>query len=398
MRTSLLLCLLLSASHGVLAQVAAPVLAIGTRHVLPSTVLAEDREVLVYVPESYTDSSFSVASYPVLYVLDGDAHFHSATGLLRFLSEAVNGVVAVPEHIVVAIPNTDRMRDLTPSQSVIDYFDVPNPRYEASGGGDAFLDFLERELVPFIDTAYRTLPYRTFVGHSLGGLEVLHAFVHREGLFQAHIAIDPSLWWDNGRLVNELETKVASGWNPRGIVYVSNAGIPLLVDGVDRMQLRAGQFVAAVEHLEGPQFRIRHEVFPNEYHASVALLSLYQGLYHVFDGYRLIETDFMAGPEHVQRRMAAFRRRSDLSLAVNPETIEWSARWMISVDRLRETGLGLLELNVAQFPDSPRTHRSLASGLLTVGDTTRAIAHLRRALELKEDPRSRQLIDSLLKE
>lgn len=51
----------------------------------------------------------------MLYLLDGDAHFHSVTGLIQIVGTGVNGTFVVPEMIVVAIANTDRTRDMTPT-------------------------------------------------------------------------------------------------------------------------------------------------------------------------------------------------------------------------------------------------------------------------------------------
>src|SRR5258708_8957230 len=99
---------------------------IGTRDSIWSPTLTEYRTFQVYTPPSYRDTTYLPQKYPVLCLLDGDAHFHSVTGLIQILGTGVNGTVVVPEMIVVAIPNTDRTRDLTPTH--IDYsgeFSVP---------------------------------------------------------------------------------------------------------------------------------------------------------------------------------------------------------------------------------------------------------------------------------
>ncbi len=79
------------------------------------------------------------------------------TGIIeQFASRVGNG--DLPEMIVVGVPNTDRMRDLTPT-----------PVAGKFGGGDNFLDFIELELIPYIEERYPVSSHRTFVGHSLGG-------------------------------------------------------------------------------------------------------------------------------------------------------------------------------------------------------------------------------------
>ena len=78
----------------------------------------------------------------------------------------------MPEVIVVGVTNTDRTRDLSPSR---------DPNFPTSGGADRFLDFFEKELVPFVESGYRTAPFRIFAGHSAGGLFALHAMRARPG-------------------------------------------------------------------------------------------------------------------------------------------------------------------------------------------------------------------------
>ena len=81
---------------------------IGTIDSLQSNILGEQRKVWVYVPDGANQK------YPVVYLLDGDAHFYSVVGMIQQLS-SVNGNTMCPKMIVVGIPNTDRTRDLTPT-------------------------------------------------------------------------------------------------------------------------------------------------------------------------------------------------------------------------------------------------------------------------------------------
>lgn len=129
---------------------------------LKSTVLGEDRVILVRLPQSYEAGN---QRYPVLYLLDGDAHIAHTSATADFLAR--NGRMS--ELIVVGIPNTDRTRDLSPTK-VSTPGATGAPQFPTSGGGDNFLKFLETELIPEIDKTYRTHPYRILAGHSLGGL------------------------------------------------------------------------------------------------------------------------------------------------------------------------------------------------------------------------------------
>src|ERR1044072_6864887 len=156
---------------------------------IKSTVLGEDRIVLVRTPEGYETNK---VSYPVLYMTDGDGHMGHTASTIEFLTR--NG--RLPDLIVVGVTNTDRTRDLTPVKST-----NKNPagelQFPTSGGADNFLKFFETELVPEIEKQYRVQPYRIFAGHSLGGLFAIHAMMTKPGLFNSYVAVSPSLQWEN---------------------------------------------------------------------------------------------------------------------------------------------------------------------------------------------------------
>ena len=174
---------------------------IGTIDSLFSKTLNEQRKIWVYSPHDATHSPST--KYPVLYLLDGDAHFSSVVGMIQQLS-TVNGNTICPEMIVVGIPNTDRFRDLTPTSVNKLFGNIVEAR--TSGGGENFTKFISDELIPYIDSHYPTTSYRTMIGHSLGGLMSINTLIHHTDLFSNYLAIDPSMWWDGRKLYKESVT------------------------------------------------------------------------------------------------------------------------------------------------------------------------------------------------
>jgi predicted alpha/beta superfamily hydrolase len=86
-----------------------------------------------------------------------------------------------------------RVRDFTPTRT---------SQTVNSRGAGAFLDFLEHELIPFVDRTYRTIPSdRGLLGHSLGGLFAIYILEQRPAPFQRIVAASPKLGWDNRLLV-----------------------------------------------------------------------------------------------------------------------------------------------------------------------------------------------------
>ena len=107
---------------------------IGKKEIISSKILNENRKIWIYTPNITSQSVSPDKRYPVLYLLDGDAHFFSTVGIIQQLSQA-NGNSLLPEMIVVAIENTNRFRDFGPSADL----NKTNP----------FIDFLSSELIPF---------------------------------------------------------------------------------------------------------------------------------------------------------------------------------------------------------------------------------------------------------
>ena len=132
-----------------------PALTVGTIDTLWSPTLKERRPYLVYTPPAYGAPTRVPRAYPVLYLLDGDVHFHSVTGVLQMLSTGVGGTYAIPEMIVIAIPVANRRRDLTPTRVTKDPYGNPlPPGWDITGGNPNFLQFLKSELIPHVDSAY----------------------------------------------------------------------------------------------------------------------------------------------------------------------------------------------------------------------------------------------------
>jgi Predicted hydrolase of the alpha/beta superfamily len=66
-----------------------------------------------------------------------------------------------------------------------------------SGGAPQFLELLEKEIVPSVEKAYRTIPTpenRSLAGYSLAGLFALYA-LYNSRLFQRIACISGSLWY-----------------------------------------------------------------------------------------------------------------------------------------------------------------------------------------------------------
>lgn len=161
---------------------------VGVRDSIHSTIINEDRKFIVSLPKDYqTDKK----SYPVLYVLDGNE-----TGLLDAI--VVTRKLRA-EMIIVAIPNTDRDRDMMP---------LSTPTYEVKKpGATKFLSFIGNELIPHIEKNYRSNGKRTIRGTSLSGLFVMYAFLEKPELFDNYIGNSAGWYADMDTFFSALADK-----------------------------------------------------------------------------------------------------------------------------------------------------------------------------------------------
>lgn len=266
----------------VVAQASSDVV-IGQRLSMHSKILKEDRRYMVYLPQSYYTTDAAERRYPVVYLLDGGAHFNATTGIIHHLSSYTSAVRRIPEMIVVALPNTRRTRDLTPTHT------TSGPYSEGSGGSEAFLRFISDELIPHIDSKYRTSPERTLAGHSLGGLFALCVFLEQPELFRNYIAIDPSLWWDNQLLVRRIAERPIRKLSTPASIFIAQANSPEseYSDLSLKTQHETGiqRFRTLLEQQQIALLRVRYAFFEDETHLSVPLMAIYRGLLFANEGY-----------------------------------------------------------------------------------------------------------------
>lgn len=177
---------------------------LGMKYTIRSEVLGDDRSFIVSLPEGYESTKLS---YPVLYILDAEYFCYPALGALRFLSECgynTNG--PVPQMILVAVLDDDRNRDFTPTHAPIQ-----GPlRFPTSGRAAEYLEHMEKELKPFIDTNFRTTG-SILSGWSLGGLFTFFTFLEKPDLFAAYVAVSPSLWWNGQELLSWADERIQEG-------------------------------------------------------------------------------------------------------------------------------------------------------------------------------------------
>ena len=251
-----------------------------TQFTIRSEILNEARVVFVYVPDTYESEAARQKRYPVLYLLDGRAYFEVTIGIAHHLGSWNAAVQCIPDLIVVAIQNTKRPRDMTPTHM------AEGPYSSGSGGAAAFRSFLKSELMPAVDKQFRTTGERVLVGHSLAGLFVLDTLLEEPHLFEAYIASDPSLWWDDNLLARKLSARSGTPLGTSVRLYMAQANTPDSMPGEhDAHKAGITAFRRALETAKSP-IQYSYHYFEDENHFSVPLQAIYRGLLFAYEGYK----------------------------------------------------------------------------------------------------------------
>lgn len=374
----------------VIAQKADNRIVIGTIDTIQSKILNETRTLLIHVPKGGEDERF-----PVLYILDGESHFYSAVGIVKQMA----GVI--PDMIVVGVTNTVRDRDLTPTAV---------KGKDPSGGGENFMAFIEKELIPYVDSRYPAAPYRVFSGHSLGGLMVMDAFFNHTNLFNAYIAIDPSLWWDNQHWIKKYKDELPNrNFNNKSLFVAIANNIPVGLDTVSVMNDRSEMsliprallpFVADLRKAHPTGLRWTSKFYPNERHGTVELNAEYDALRYLFDYYQFRTSQFDGHPELNPDSVltAHFKNISaHFGYPVSPsEEVVNSLAYGIWSTNTRQA-FQLFKRNTEEHPQSANAFDSLGDYYAGTGQKQKAIAAYTQSLKLQETVDTRRKLEELKK-
>ncbi|MFL5740187.1 MAG: alpha/beta hydrolase [Flavisolibacter sp.] len=248
---------------------------LGTSRTFYSKELTENRTVNIYLPEGYNIQD--TIHYPVIYLLDGgiDEDFIHVVGLVQFYT--FPWIHLLPPTIVVGIANVNRQRDFTYPTTI----EEEQKRYPNAGHSDRFIQFLEKDLMPYINQAYRTDSFRTLIGESLGGLLASEILIKKPALFYQYIIISPSLWWDNGSLLSMPYTKGNDRRSTKVYIAVGKEGIwPGKTPHM--MEVDANLLADKLTKEGRTELRVYFDYLPEENHATISHPALMRALHRLY--------------------------------------------------------------------------------------------------------------------
>jgi predicted alpha/beta superfamily hydrolase len=345
---------------------------IGTTHSIKSTILDEDREYWISLPDSYHHAESSHKTYPVLILLDGNLHFKSITGMVNYMSADAYGSRTIPELIVVGIRSGDREKDYTPDKIV-------TVRANNTGGGDRFLSFLEEELILELDKTYRTAPYRILFGHSLGGLLTTHTFLKEKTLFNAFLAVDPSFGtWDAETMDKKLVSTTEQSFSRYIYLATANWGKRNL-----RNRDRHVRFYEALNSRSPGELRAKLEYFEKEDHSSVPILAFHNGISAIFEGYGLSYRE-VENITQLTQHFQAISERLSYNFPPTEYLVNQLGYRLLRSENMDDQAKALeyFTMNVENYPESSNSYDSLGEAYEIMGEIQKAIENYKKSLEL----------------
>ena len=233
---------------------------------LHSTLLQKEIQLSIHVPDNHDEST---DRYPVLYMFQ--THFEQVAGTVKNLYD----YYLIPEMMVVRIDNYE-FGYLTPTVIT----GKPN-----SGQADKFLEFFEKELLPFVDSGYRTHPYRIVFSNSWGAMFVAYAILSRPALFNAGIASIPWIMYDGEDrfILNNLKQFLKTREYNNFLYMTMGDELDVLPD--------FSMFVEILRDNPAPGLDWEYYDWPEEDHTSTPYRSIYSGLRALYTAWSRIPED-----------------------------------------------------------------------------------------------------------
>lgn len=329
---------------------------------IKSDVLNEARELIIHLPNNY--SLHKGVEYPVLYLLDGQRNFAHAVGTLDLLNQSK----MAQEMIVVGITNTQRTRDFTPT------YDENYNEWGISGGADKFLEFVEKELKPYIRKNYRTNGFDVLSGHSLGGLLSIYTLQTKPDLFQGYFAFSPSLWWHKEVLFADAEKFFANTTPLNKFLYVNmgNEGGQML-SGFER-------YSALLNSSNREGFTFFSDLDTSESHNTTSLAGQSLAYQKLFSSLRPSEDVIKSGISSIKEYYRSLSEKFGYKATPDYAALNHAGYIELQQDNF-DGAISIFKQNVENFPYKSDAYDSLADGYESYGELDKALKMRNLALE-----------------
>lgn len=356
---------------------------IGKRIQIDSKTLKEKRLIQIFLPESYSDST---KKYPVLYVLDGNNNSPTASIIVKSKSRYN---AHFPEMIIVGINNVNRSRD-----------------YSFPDGADKIMNFISDELIPFIDSTYRTENFRILFGHSATGSFCLYSLPKAKDLFNAYIILSPAI---------AHETEYIVKYNLRKfITETDKLDKKMYIGFADNDRYENDVFKASYMYLDSlfnsvsiKMLKMKLDILDREDHWSENLIGMYKGLDFIFYSWRvpmetMIKGDIIQLRKHIDSLTTIYGHKHKypeeiLSFYGNEGYLQGHTEGLFTnKEPLFESAIEIFKINIENYPNSSSAYFDLGNAYLLKGDKKEAKVNFIKALEINpENKRAKDILKKI---
>ena len=372
-----------------------------------SNVLKESREIYIQIPSSYNPEKKQ--KYPIAFILDGEVFLPTLSDVHGYYSGGF-----MPEMVLVGISNNkNRIRDLTTSTIKTKY---GMPFNEKNGEADNFIKFIEKELIPFIENKYPVTNFRTLIGHSYGGLFTMYTLINHPHLFANYLAIDPSLDWDDQKLLKEAQELLTTQKYENKSLFVSLSGQLHMQDSkitIDNVMKDTTDFTLfarsniafsnLVKQNNQNGLFFDWEFYPKDLHGTIPLPSIMDGLISIFEWYQMENTDkinsFDTSKEElfdiIKYREKKLKEHFGYSAPPYPEELLNMSGYMNMDMHQPEKAKMYFELAIEYYPKSANAYDSMADYYEAQNDYINALKFVNKAYELSGSSYHKKRIEGL---
>lgn len=336
-------------------------------HTIKSAVLNEQRTVVVQLPKSYQSEPNKV--YPVVYRLDGAGNIPLATAII----ERLQNDNRAPEVIVVAIENTNRLRDMYPTVNK-----EPQGPVGEGGGAAKFLAFFEQELIPLVNKNYRTHDYKVISGASAGGVFALYALQAKPELFQAHIAYSPAVWWNYGAMVKSTKSFITKTKELNSYVYINigeEAGI---------MRERYDELQQSLQSHKFANLRFFSDAFDGVSHNLTSAAGAFNAYYNLFLPKQMPITALTDDVASIDTYYQNLSQQWGEQISP-PDRAVRSLGYNLTGSKQFTRAIEVFKYNLKNHPNSVDALSALSYGYEMQGDTRQALEQMESALAIADD-------------
>ena len=375
-----------------------------------SRTLDSYRQFWVKYPDNYNPKS--TVKYPVVYLLDG----FSLKQNLETVYDNYWGHY-MPHMILVGISNrTNRTRDLTISK-------VESRRGASmqtdSGGAEMFVKFIEDELIPHINKTYPVTNYRTLIGHSYAGLFTVFTLIHHTHLFNNYIAIDPSIEWDNQKLLKEAKTKLSSGsFDGKGLfialaaeqLHMQDASVTMdnIMEDTSEFSLFARSIVEFSQFANAQKqtkLNFSWKVYPEDLHGTVPLPAMRDGLIELFKWFQFKSPQIYNNPESTIETLETLLNQQEkvyykrFGYKVPPMVEELFNAYGYMNLQMGQPEKAYLFFNkaISYYPESANAYDAMADYYIAQQNKKKAIEYVTKAYTISGDAYHKEKLAELKK-